>query len=290
VLVTVSPGLARATTSTHSTATLPSAARATSIVFDLWSLRESALSALDRAALARVESASAKRQDQAYIASARCRCEPKRNAHYADRVLPLVPKESAQMSFFAQVHTTNNDTRERIWYLVAVERVDRAWKIATVALGNPRAELPSQSLTKTAGRTIPVNASAHRQITQLAATSIRFAMTHNQLTHVTDYGATVRIRFALAPADGVYGLALHSGEVLSCFTLHSVYTYSHPAGLRQDAARLSWGHQLEPGIYAKITTDAATPMCTMGKGTDGLVGVLRFEGDRRLLTVKGVRR
>jgi hypothetical protein len=287
VLVIASPGLARTTTSTRSAATLPSAAQARSIVFELWSLRESALASLDKAAIARVESAAAKKQDQAYVASVRCHCEPQRQADYADQVLPLVPKTSVQPSFFAEVHTKNSHTGERISYLVAVDRVDRTWKIATIALGNPRAALPSEALTKTAGRTVAINASAHRRIAQLAGASIHYAMTRNQLTHVTDYGATVRIRFALAPADGIYGLALHSGQVLSCFTLHSVYTYSHPAGLRQDAARSSWGHQLDPGIYATITTDEATPMCTVGKGSDGVVGVLRFQGERRLLTVKG---
>ena len=268
----------------------PAAAR--SIVTSLWSRRESALGSLDATEIDRLESSYAKRQDDAYINSVLCRCEPEKNPHPSDHVIPQIPKASVQPVFFAQVHTTNSDTGERPWYLVAVERDDSgSWKLAHVTLGGYKAAPPLRGLTNSDGYTLRVSAVSHARITRLAENAIRFANTHNDLTQRTDYGATIHARYALEPErDGVYGLALTSGKVLSCFAMHRIDTYSLQAGLLQGQARRQWGHALPPGIYKSITVDNAEPMCVVGRGVGKSVGVRQFKYDTRVIATSGVRK
>ncbi len=268
----------------------PAAAR--SIVSSLWSQRESALASLDASEIDRLESAYARRQDDAYINSVLCRCEPEKGSHPSDRVVPQIPKSSSQSVFFAQVHTTNSDTGERPWYLVAVERDDTgSWKLAHVNFGGYKAAPPLRGLTNSDGYTRRVSAVSHARMTRLAENAIRFANTHNDLTQRTDYGATIHARYALEPErDGVYGLALTSGKVLSCFAMHRIDTYSLQSGLLQGQARRQWGHSLPPGIYRSITVDNAEPMCVVGRGVGKSVGVRQFKYDTRVIATTGVRK
>lgn len=268
----------------------PAAAR--SIVSNLWSQRESALEKLDATEIDRLESAYARRQDDAYISSVLCRCEPAKGGHPSDRVVPQIPK-SSQSVFFAQVHTTNPDTGERPWYLVAVERDGSgSWKLAHITFGGYKAAPPLRGLTNSDGYTRRVSAVSRARMIRLAENTIRFANTHNDLTQGTDYGATIHARYALQPErDGAYGLALTSGKVLICFAMHRIDTYSLQSGLLQGQARRQWGHLLAPGIYKSITVDNAEPMCVVGRGVVGKsVGVRQFKYDTRVIATTGVRK
>jgi hypothetical protein len=268
----------------------PAAAR--SIVNSLWSQRESALASLDTSEINRLESAFAKQQDDAYINAVRCRCEPQKNPHPSDLVVPQIPKASGQSVLFAQVRTTNLDTGERPWYVVAVERDGTgSWKLAHINFGGYKAAPPLRGLTNSDGYTLRVSAASRARMTHLAETYIRYAMTHNKLTHRTDYGATVHSRYAMKPErDGIYGLALPSGQLLSCFAMHRIDTYSLQSGLPQGPARTQWGHLLPRGIYKSITVDDAAPMCVVGRGVGKTVGVLRLKYDKRVIATTGVRK
>jgi hypothetical protein len=271
---------------------LPTPAAARSIVSSLWSQRESALASLNTTKIDPLESASAKQQDDDYINSVRCRCERRKDPHPADRVIPQVPKSSVQPVFFAQVHTTNANTREHLWYVVAVERnVAGLWKLAYINLGGYKAAPPLRWLTNSSGYTLQVTAQSRARMTHLADTSVQYAMTHNKLTLRTAYGATIHRRFAVEPGkDGIYGLTLLSDEVLSCFTLHNIETYSLQSGLQQGPSRSQWGHRLPPGIYTSITIDTAAPMCVAGRGVGKTVGVLRLNYEQRAVATTGVRK
>jgi hypothetical protein len=240
-----------------------------------------------------IEAASAKQQDDGYIASVRCRCEPQKDAHPADAVVPQIPKASPDGVFFAQVHTTNTSTHQHLWYVVAIERAEPrgGWKISYVNLGGYKAAPPMRWLTHSNGYTLPITSTSHARIARLAEASVRYALASGPLTGRTDYGATIRRRVEVDPKkDGIYGLALPSGEVLSCFTVHFFETYSLTAGLLQGATRAQWGHHLSPGIYRSVTIDTASPMCVAGEGVDETVGVLRFNYEQRVVAETGVRK
>jgi hypothetical protein len=285
--------LTRASKPTNAKRTLgqsPAAAR--SIVTRLWSQRETALASLDTGEINRLESAYAKQQDDAYIAAVRCGCEPQKDPHPLDAVVPQIPKAPpAQPFFFAQVHAINSETGEQAWYVVAVERGGTGWKLAHVNFGGYKTAPPFRAFTHSDGYTPRVTAASRARMTRLAEASIRFANIKNPLTHRTDYGATVRSRYALEPGrDGVYGLALPSGQVLSCFAMHRVDTYSLQSGLLQGRARNQWGRLLRPGIYKSITIDNAAPMCVVGRGVGGKVGSLQFKYDKRVVGTTGIRK
>jgi hypothetical protein len=266
----------------------PDSAR--SIVTSLWTRRENALASLDTRAINRFESGYARQQDNAYINAVRCRCEPPKDAHGLDLVVPQIPKAaSVQPAFFAQVHATNADTGEQAWYVVAVERAGTGWKFAHVNFGGYKAAPPLRAFTHSDGYTPRVTTASRARMTRLAEASIQFANTHNPLTHRTEYGATVRSRYAIKPGkDGIYGLALPSGEVLSCFAMHRSDTYSLQSGLLQGRTRNQWGRLLRPGIYESITIDNAAPMCVVGQGTRGKVGTLEFKYDKRVVGTTGI--
>jgi hypothetical protein len=100
----------------------------------------------------------------------------------------------------------------------------------------------------------------------------------------------VRARPQLRPGpDGVYGIALRSGKVLACFTLHELDTYSLKGGLAQGADREEWGPLLAPGAYRRVTTDAALPECTVGSGSAADAGQLVLRYDRVVVGVTGAR-
>jgi hypothetical protein len=267
-----------------------SLAAARSIVNSLWSQRESALASLDAAELDRFESAFAKQQDTAYINSVRCRCEPPKDPHLADRVIPQIPKTSVQPVFFAEVHTTSARTGERAWYVVAVARDGAGvWKLVHINFGGYHAAPPLRSLTNSDGYTPEVSAAVRSRIRHLVEASMRYTTTHNVLTHHTDYGATIRSRYQLDPErDGIYGLALPSGKVLACLGFHRIDTYSLASGLQQGPARTQWGHLLRPGIYTSIRVDNAAPVCAIGRGVGETTGAVRFKYDERVIATTGV--
>jgi hypothetical protein len=262
---------------------------AATIAGSLWTEREGALTDLNAEGIAHVESASAERQDQAYIRSVRCRCEQEQAQYPAVRVVVQVPTRSVQPVFFAQIQTTNETTGELVWYVVAIERSGGRWKIAHAVRGGSTVTPPLSKLTNSAGQPPALGAGSYTRVQHLAQAVIRYVSTHEKLTDRTSYGATIRSRYTLEPTDGIYGLALPSGKILSCFTLHRIDTYSHPNGLVQSTARNQWGHQLAPGVYRSIRTDDAESLCRTGTGIGSSPGVAGFSYDSRTLTVTGVR-
>jgi hypothetical protein len=254
----------------------------------LWSQRETALDRLDTTMTSPVEWGAARRLDNAYIAAVRNRREHKQDPHRADVVVPQVPTDSAQLAFLAQVSTFDPLTGGQAYYVVAVERDGTGfWKLAFVT----RAGSTLQALTHSSGATPAVTPEAFARITQLAANSVQDSMTHKTLTFRTRDGATAHRRFTVNSAnEGVFGLTLPSGDVLSCFTLHTLDTYTGGSGLLQGSTRARWGFQLAPGTYASITTDTAAPMCVQGKGVGASQGVVRFSSPARVVAVRGVRR
>ena len=270
---------------------LPTPGLAHVIVNTLWSERETALASLDTTKLEPFEVASAKQQDVAYINSVRCNCEARKDLHPADAVIAQIPKTSVQRVFFAQVHTTNARTHAPVWYVVAVVGNDAgAWKLAYINLSGDKAAPPLGQLTGSSGYTPPVTAQSYERMTRLAENSVKHAMAHGKLTGSTEFGAIIHTRYTLeAGKDGIYGLALPSGDVLSCFTLHGIDTYSFPSGLQQGPTQSQWGHLLPPGIYKSITADSAAPVCAAGNGVGDATGTFRFSYDQREITATGVR-
>ncbi len=117
-------------------------------------------------------------------------------------------------------------------------------------------------------------------MTRLAEASIRFANTHNPLTHHTEYGATVRSRYALKPGrDGIYGLAL-PGRVLSCFAMHRVDTYSLQSGLLQTHGISGVAGPARHHGASPSTRRADVRVRSRGRGK---VGRLQFKYDKRVV-------
>jgi hypothetical protein len=270
---------------------LPTPGLAHVIVNTLWDERETALVSLDTAKLEAFEVASAEQQDVSYVNSVRCSCEARKDLHPADAVIAQIPKTSVQPMFFAQVHTINARTHVPVWYVVAVVGNNAgAWKLAYVNLGGDTAAPPLGQLTGSSGYTPPITALSYARMTRLAANSVKHAMAHGKLTDSTEYGATIHTRYTLEVGkDGIFGLTLPSGDVLSCFTLHGIDTYSLPSGLQQGPTQSQWGHLLAPGIYKSITADSAAPMCVTGNGVGDATGAFRFSYDQREITTTGVR-
>jgi hypothetical protein len=270
---------------------LPTPAAATAIVRNLWDQREAVLTLLDPGMLGPYESASALEQDSSYIGFVLCKCTQPKDAHPADRVVPLIPRTSVQAAFLAQVHTTNTTTHAHPWYIVAVEQ-DRSghWKLAFVTYAGTKATPPLFPLVRSSGYAPGVDGSAYARVARLARSYARADATHRKSVFHTSYGATVHVRTSVeGRRSGIYGLILPSGNVLSCFSLHGVETYTLAGGLQQNAARKQWGYQLAPGAYRSVIIDQATPSCVVGKGVDSNPGVLHFEYDQQIVSTTGVR-
>jgi hypothetical protein len=270
---------------------LPTATEARSIVNNLWLERDDALSRQDKTMLAASETATALEQDDEYIEAVLCRCTPPKSPYYVDRILPQIPSASVQPVFFAQLHTTQASTHAPMWFVVAVERNGSgSWKLASVTFAGAKSPAPLQALTGSDTYTRPVTGDTRARMLRVAHASVTDVMSRSlRVTH-TDYGATVSNRITLNPTkDGIYGLALPSGEVLSCFTLHSIDTYTVSSGyLSQGRDQGEWGHKLAPGKYSKITYDTAEPACASGTGTGGSEVRFKFNYDRTTLGVTGV--
>jgi hypothetical protein len=267
---------------------LPTPAAAKAIVSDLWAQREGALALLNADMLAPYETAAARTIDGAYIQAVNCQCSPAKDAHPALQVIPEVPRSSVQPVFFAEVRTTNDRSKQHPWYVVAVARDAGHWKLAFVTLGS-YGGTPLPELGGSGAPTPGVSAAMHARIARIAAYAATAATTRDGKVRHTDYGATVRTRAAVEAAkDGVYGLSLSSGTVLSCFTLHVLGTTTLAGGLQQGAAQTQWSTLLAPGAYKSITVDAATPQCMVGSGVGTHPGKLRMQYDETIVGVTGV--
>jgi hypothetical protein len=273
-------------------ASLPTPAAAAAIVKHLWAQREQALAALDVEGIGPVETASVRQADAAYVNAVRCGCEPKKDPHPLLQVVPQIPDASVAPAFFAQVRTTNTTSPDRRpWYLMVVTREGGAWKFAQLTFGGYGAAPPLRVVTRSGGTTPRVTAAAHARIVHLAQSAFgRGAAVVAPVSH-TDYGATIHSHPALhARKDGIYGLALPAGKVLSCFTAHTVETYTLPSGvLQQNAARTQWGHDIAPGTYSSITVDNAVPLCVVGTGVGAARKGLGWTYDARVFASSGVR-
>ncbi len=271
-------------------AALPSPADAASIVRSLWSERETALPGLDIQGLGLFDTGSARRLDAGYVNSVQCGCEQAKEGHAVVKVIPQIPRQSSAPVFFAQVLTHNNADGRRVWYVVAVKRDGAGfWKIAFLTFGGYKAAPPLKSLTKSDGVTPPLSSAISTRINGAANNLVRY-QNHKHAAIKTSYGAVARRRVALQPSvDGIFGLALPSGKVLSCFTLHDLDTYSLKSGLAQGATRSQWGASLPPGAYRSVTVNSANPTCVVGTGVGTKPGLLWMQYDSVVLNTTGVR-
>lgn len=272
---------------------MPTPAQASAIVARLWSKREAALANLDSDLLAAYESRSARRQDTAYVGQAACGCDPLKAAHSLNTVIPAIPTTSTQPAFLAQVRTTAptaSTAHRHAWYVVAVAQNARGrWKLAFVTLGGYGAAPPLQRFGDATGYTYHVNAWARSRMTTLAHDLVASAMSHNRSVSYTTDGATVHTRFELENrSDGLFGLSFSSGQVMSCFTVHLIETYTRPGGLRQDAMGRQWGSLLAPGAYRSIRVDTGTPECVIGKGVGRTHESGVFSYETEILSITGV--
>jgi hypothetical protein len=280
-----------ASTRSNAARVLPTPAEARSIVGNLWEQREGALSLLNPSLLDPYEAASALRQDGAYLGFVLCGCDPKKDPHPADRVVPQIPKGTGGQVFFAQVHTTNTKTHRHPWYVVAVARAGADWKISFVTLGSYAAAPPLGQLTGSSAYTLAETGDTRARMVHLARAAATQAAAQDAKVRHTGYGAAIHTHDAVEPAkDGVYGLSLPSQRVLSCFTLHTLETYSMAQGLQQDAARRGWSNLLAPGTYSSITFDSAVSQCVVGASAGTAPGTLRMQYDAQIVAVTGVPR
>jgi hypothetical protein len=228
--------------------------------------------------------------DGAYINGVLCGCNSAKDRHPVVSVLPDVPQSSVQPVFFAQIRTTNPRTKQHPWYVVAVARDAGRWKLAFVTLGSYSTAPPIPGLGATAALTPPVTASLHARMTRMATYDAKLVSEQNATPTTNTYGGTVTTVAKIETAkDGVYGLALSSGTLLSCFTLHTLGTTTLAGGLQQDTAQQQWGKTLAPGAYKSVTVDTATPQCMVGSGTGVTPGRLTMQYDDTTLGVTGVR-
>ncbi len=231
-----------------------------------------ALSTLSIAALSPIETAAAAAQDRAYVRDVRCGCAPQKDAHTIVSILPEIPRTSPDHAFFAQVRTANLSSGDHPWYVLAIVRSARSWRIAYVTAGGYKPKPPLSGLGIAAGQTAAVTARDRARMVHIAERETAWAGSHGKHVTHTDYGATVRARAGLrVGADGVFGLALSGGGVLACYTLHELDTYTIPGGLAQNDARQQWGPQLAPGGYRSIVVDSEEPYCAAGTGRGSAV-------------------
>jgi hypothetical protein len=270
-------------------AALPTPAAATSIVTTLWTQREGVLTRLDAAGLAPYETGAAAELDTAYINDVRCGCDPAKDSHVVLKVVPAVPKSSPKATFFAEVRTTNGRTKAHPWYVVAVTRAAGTWKFAFITFGTNATAPPLPELGTTGVNTPAVNAATYARSSRMASFTAASETAQDEKPTTNSYGATVQGRAKIDGArDGVFGLALSSSKVLSCYTLHVLDTTSLAAGLQQDTAQQQWGGTLAPGNYSSVTVDVATPQCMVGTGAGATPGTLRMQYDDTILGATGV--
>lgn len=266
-------------------AVLPAPDAAKTIVRTLWSRRELALKMSDARTLDTFATASAKAHDSIYIRARRSGREGSIGIHPLNEVIPQIPKESTRPVFFAQVRTTNPATHRRVWYVVAVERGrDGRWRFAFVSFGGRDGSAPLLPFTRSDSYTPRMTEDSFDRIARQAATVV-----HGAPPKQKD-GIIVQSRGSIGPpGEGVYGLELPSGDVLSCFTWHVIGTYTYPSGvLEQAAPDYLWGPLLEAGSYSSVTIDQAVAQCTVGiAGKDE--PQLLMQDATRMASASGVR-
>lgn len=267
---------------------LPEADEAREIVSLLWAERERALNTSDLRAVGAYAVASAKSHDDVYLRNVRSGDTPHLVPHPIVKIVPQIPRGSHRPVFFAQVLTTNGQVDTYVWYVVAVERLRSGkWKFGFVSFGNRDAASPPISrLTRSDAYTPRMTADAQARATRQA----RFFARGNPIER-TDEGVVIRSRGAIdVAAEGVYALALSSGEVLSCFTWHTIGTVTYPAGvLEQRAPAWAFGHVLAPGDYRSVRIDNAVAQCTLGTGERKRQPALIMQDLQRTAAIRGVR-
>jgi hypothetical protein len=269
-------------------AALPTASGAKQIVNALWAERERTLTARAIRAVPGYAVASAKSHDVVYLANVLLGDTPQLVPHPIVDVIPQIPDGADQPVFFAQVLTTNGSIDRFVWYLVAVERVQGgSWKIGFVTFGGRDAKTPPlRPLTRSDASTPRVTADARARITRMARSYAKPYPTQR-----TPNGVVVHSHGAVRIAsERVYGLALPSGDALSCFTWHTIATVTYPAGvLQQRSPVYAWGHMLALGDYRKITLDKAVAQCTAGRGDGRHKPFLLLQDALRTQAISGVR-
>jgi hypothetical protein len=266
---------------------LPKPEVAKAIVQALWIRRESALVRRNQRAVGTFATASAKAHDDVYLRALKCCGETEVNPHAVTDVFLQIPKESTRPVFFAQVQTTNAVSNGLVWYIVAVERGrDGYWKFAFVTYAGKDDDTPPMSrVTHSDTYTPAVTADTEARIVRQA-----MLVAHNYPVTRTDEGLVVRSRGAVMRAkEGIYGLALPSGDVLTCYTWHTIGTITYPGHvLVQKAPKYVWGRLLKPGAYTSITVDKAVAQCVAGEEAKR-EPYWRMQDAERTVSITGVR-
>jgi hypothetical protein len=268
---------------------LPAPEKAKEIVSILWAQREQALNAREASTLDTFDSASARMHDIVYLVHVVLGDESQLVPHPVVEVITLVPKESDKPVFFAELRTTNGDARKFAWYMVAVERGrDAKWKLAFVSFaGRDAHEPPLRPVKATSHLATPgVTADTRARIERQAMASVH----KNPATRTAD-GVVVRSRGAVMRAkEGIYGLALSSGEVVTCYTWHTIGTVTYPGHvLVQTVPKYQWGRLLKPGTYASLRMDQAVAQCVVGIGDGKHKPRMLVQDAVRLAGITGVR-
>jgi hypothetical protein len=286
--VTVSSAAASPTRA--SAVAMPTPAAARTLVSQLWKQRDGALTLLSSNLLTPYETGIARELDDANVSAAACACKDAKGPHPAIEVIPLVPKHSVQPAFFAEIRTTDDQTKQHPWFVVALAPEGGRWKITFVTFATNAAAPPLPELGTAGGYTAAISAATHVRLTRMARFAASSAAAHEAKPTHTKYGATVVRHPTIEPTnDGVYGVSLGAGKLLSCFTLHDLATSTLSIGLAQGPEQVQWGPTLAPGTYRSVTVDTATPQCMVGTGSGSAPGTLRMQDDATQLTATGVK-
>ena len=212
---------------------------------------------------------------------------PKVVPHAVMQVVPQIPKGADRPVFFAQVLTTNGEIDSLTWYLVAVEHVQGGkWKLGFVSFAGRGTKVPPlHALTGSDSYTPNVTADARARIARQALSVVRTYRTQRTRGVVVHLRGEVRVA-----AEHIYGLALANGDVLSCFTWHTIGKVTYPEGvLQQRSPAYAWGHLLELGDYRSLTIDKAVAQCTAGPGDGKHEPFLVLQDAERTQSISGVR-
>jgi hypothetical protein len=269
---------------------MPTPAAARTLVSQLWKQRDGALTLLSANLLPPYETGIARELDDANVSDAACTCQETKDPHPVMQVIPLVPKRSVQPAFFAEVQTTNDRTKQHPWYVVALAPEGGRWKITFVTFATNAAAPPLPELGTAGGYTGAISAATHVRMTRMARFAASSTAAHEAKPTHTQYGATVVRRPTIEPGnDGVYGVALGAGKLLSCFTVHDLATSTLSIGLAQGPEQVQYGPTLAPGTYRSVTVDTATPQCMVGTGSGSAPGTLRMQDGATRLAATGVK-
>ena len=83
-------------------------------------------------------------------------------------------------------------------------------------------------------------------------------------------------------------LPLPSGDVVTCYTWHTIGTITYPGhALVQTAPKYVWGRLLKPGTYTSITVDKAVAECVAGE-EGKREPYFRMQDAQRTVSITGV--